>query len=222
MSTEPRDSFLTRWARLKRETAKAPEPAPEPPPPEDEETRAAKAKELEERLAALPKLEDIGPETDVTVFLQDWVPHALRNAALRRVWSSDPRITDFMEVADYQLDWNTPGGAPGYGPLEPGFDAQAHLRRVFREVIPEDVHDRDGLSQASADANATDHDAAVQHDLASETPESDPEINTKVVHRDAIASAAPAEAEDAVQQERPEQPRVSRRRHGGALPEKAS
>jgi hypothetical protein len=119
--------FLSRWSRLKRGEPVAPPPPAEAPPAAPELT----PEELEARLAELPPIEEIGPETDVTRFLADWVPKALRDAALRKAWTSDPRIAGFVEVADFQWNWNVPGGAPGCGPLEPGFDAVAHIEQLF-------------------------------------------------------------------------------------------
>jgi hypothetical protein len=37
--------------------------------------------------------------------------------ALREIWRTDPAVRDFVGPADYAWDWNTPGDAPGYGPL---------------------------------------------------------------------------------------------------------
>lgn len=115
-------SFLQRWSRLKRDAdAALPEPLAEP-----------EADALgEEEIAALPDIGTLTAESDITGFLRKSVPPALRNAALRRMWLLDPAIRDFVGPArDYSYDWNTPGGVPGNGPLEPGA-ATAMLRRIF-------------------------------------------------------------------------------------------
>lgn len=62
----------------------------------------------------LPPLESLGPGSDLRPFLRPGVPAALRGAALRRVWSTDPAIRDYIGPADYAWDWNTPGGVPDY------------------------------------------------------------------------------------------------------------
>ena len=39
-------------------------------------------------------------------------PQALRSAALRKAWTADPLIRDFVNSLDYGWDFNTPGGLP--------------------------------------------------------------------------------------------------------------
>jgi hypothetical protein len=114
---DDREGFLARWSRRKREAREGGEPA-EPDtaaaPPQAEQ--AAPPAEAEEPidLSALPKLEDLTPASDITAFLRKGVPLSLRNAALRRIWSLDPAIRDYIGPVDYGWDWNTPGGVPDY------------------------------------------------------------------------------------------------------------
>ena len=67
-------------------------------------------------------MDELTPETDITVFLRKGVPEFLKNAALRRMWSLDPAIRDYVsEAREYAYDWNVPGGVPGEvtaGPAE--------------------------------------------------------------------------------------------------------
>ncbi|MBL7309634.1 DUF3306 domain-containing protein, partial [Escherichia coli] len=80
----------------------------------------------------LPSLEALTAETDLTPFLRAGIPAVLRNAALRRMWSLDPAIRDFVsEAREYAYDWNSPGGVPGLGPLLPSDDVQAMLGRLL-------------------------------------------------------------------------------------------
>jgi hypothetical protein len=99
----------------------APElPAPELPAPE------------------LPAIETLTAASDIRAFMQANVPAALRRAALARIWSLDPAIRDFREMADYDWDFNTPGGAPGFGPLEATEEQlETLLARVFPPPPPE-------------------------------------------------------------------------------------
>ena len=102
------EDFLSRWSRRKTEARRA--PAVEPP--------QAERVLSEEELAALPKIDTLQVDTDITPFLRAGVPAALRNAALRKMWLLDPEIRDFVGHArDYDYDWNTPGGVPGSGAL---------------------------------------------------------------------------------------------------------
>jgi hypothetical protein len=127
--SEMSQDFMSRWSRRKLKQADeppiaAPDTAEVPAPDEDEITP--------EELAALPAIESITAATDLTAFLKKGVPLVLRNAVFRRMWSLDPEIRDFVgEARDYSWDWNTPGGVPVSGPLEPGTDIQGMLRRII-------------------------------------------------------------------------------------------
>ncbi len=112
------EGFFARWSRRKRAAREgvAVEPEPEVPPPGEGPPQAAADAAAEEPvdLAHLPKIEEITAETDLSAFFRKGVPAALRNAALRRAWSLDPTIRDFIGPADYAWDWNTPGGVPDF------------------------------------------------------------------------------------------------------------
>src|SRR6202040_522059 len=82
-------------------------------------------------VAKLPSIESITAETDIRNFLAPFVPPALTRAALRRVWTTDPKIRDFVGLADYDWDFNAPGSMAGFGPLE-STDA---LRRQVADLI---------------------------------------------------------------------------------------
>ncbi|GJD94941.1 DUF3306 domain-containing protein [Methylobacterium iners] len=141
------DGFLGRWSRRKREIieaeGKAPEvAAPDAPLEEGSEPDA----ETAEAIAALPPIESLTAESDIGQFLRAGVPHVLRNAALRRMWSLDPSIRDYLcEAREYAYDWNVVGGVPGQGPLLPTDDVEGMLRQVFagtdviEEVEPQPV-----------------------------------------------------------------------------------
>jgi Protein of unknown function (DUF3306) len=128
------EGFLARWSRRKREAAQAPAApappvetdarAPEPPAPVAED--AAPAFDP----ASLPPVESLTPESDITAFLRAEVPAALRQAALRRIWSLDPAIRDFIGPADYAWDYNAPDGVPGFA-LELGGD----VKRLLAQAI---------------------------------------------------------------------------------------
>jgi hypothetical protein len=137
MSSEGND-FLSRWSRRKIEMRREKPPVAAPAPvalPEPEDAQAVSGEEVAltpEELAALPSIEELTPDTDITVFLRKGVPEFLRNAALRRMWSLDPAIRDYVGHArDYSYDWNLPGGVPGNGPLPPGDDVEAMVGRIF-------------------------------------------------------------------------------------------
>ena len=68
---------------------------------------------------SLPPIESITADSNVTAFLRADVPAELTRAALRRAWSIDPSIRDFIGIAENQWDFNDPDGIPGFGPLTP-------------------------------------------------------------------------------------------------------
>ena len=119
------ENLLARWSRRKRDSrtdargVDAPVqdseavasdigvvPPDQTPPPVD--------------LASLPTLDSIGAETDLRAFLGRGVPAELTRAALRRGWSADPAIRDFIGLSENSWDFNAPGGIPGFGALDPG------------------------------------------------------------------------------------------------------
>jgi hypothetical protein len=144
------EGFLSRWSRLKRAGGKEARDTPPVPPasaappavaapiaaPAASPVGAAAPPDAEPEpeidLASLPPIESLTAGTDVTAFLRKGVPMALRNAALRRAWSVDPTIRDFIGPADYAWDWNVPGGAPGYvAEIASGPDAEALADRIL-------------------------------------------------------------------------------------------
>lgn len=215
------EPFLSRWSRLKRgEPASIPEPKVEQNPvAEPAGTGASATPERappDERepfdLAKLPRLEDIGTDTDIRAFLDPRVPTGLQNQALRRAWRLDPVIDTFIEVAENQYDWNTPGGAPGYGPLEavadlPQLLAQATGRLPDPETLsPEAAADEPVPAAAPAPTSAgTDEpppkgEAENRALLAQTDPAPAWQLEPRADTGEAVATALP------------------HRRHGSALP----
>lgn len=106
MSAEERPGFLARWSRLKRGAAREPEAPPEAVPEAEDEPFD---------LSLLPDLASLTAESDVSLFLHQAVPEALRHAALRRIWLLDPAIRDFVGR------WTMPGTStpPRASPASP-------------------------------------------------------------------------------------------------------
>lgn len=125
------ENFVARWSRLKRDTAKetkdktAADAAGHKPGAVADEQRAEGAPPAEGELtepafdpASLPSIESITGSSDIRAFLQKGVPAELTKAALRRVWTTDPAIRDFIGIAENQWDFTDPTAMPGFGPLE--------------------------------------------------------------------------------------------------------
>jgi hypothetical protein len=144
------DDFLARWSRRKRAVADAERAAAQEPPAADlgsdetmdaapgapaDQPSAVAAPEAEFDIAHLPPIESIGADTDISAFLKPGVPSALRHAALRRAWTTDPVIRSFKGLAENDWDFTSPD-TPGFGPLDPGFDVKAMLAQLFGEAPP--------------------------------------------------------------------------------------
>ncbi len=240
------DGFLSRWARRKQavrtaertETPVAPDTAAadaalEPTGYSDAVTpglqpiAATEGREEappDDLLAKLPSLDSLTPDTDLSAFLQNGVPTALRNAALRRMWSLDPAIRDFVsEAREYAYDWNAPGGVPGMGPLLPTDDVKAMLKRVVGGVPP---REQDAPAPEPSDLSAPTQGESAEADIAMR-PESEPLSESlpaphlapnlaPVMAERLHAPVVVAEAETA--EVAPPLPRPRLRRHGGAKP----
>lgn len=157
MSAGGDEGFIARWSRRKREVVEAERPlAPQVPPAE--ELPAA----LEEQAAAAPEPEMVEPPSldlidkdfDLAHWLKQNVPESWKLAALRRAWLTDPTIRNFENPArDYALDWNTPGGAPGYGPLTESDDVAAMVRQIFGDSPePEPAPTASNVAMATSDS----------------------------------------------------------------------
>ena len=54
----------------------------------------------------LPPLDAIGTATDIRPFLEPGVPQDSARAALRRAWTADPAIRDFIGLSENSEDFN--------------------------------------------------------------------------------------------------------------------
>ena len=193
--SEEGEGFLSRWSRRKRAVVegRAPEEAPPPAPLEAKPEALPTEPEDEFDLTSLPPVESLTIESDFKAFLHRKVPLELRSAALRRAWSLDPAIRDFIGPADYAWDFNAPDGVPGFA-LELGGDAMKLLSHALGLDAPAPKPEAEPQDEAPAMAEAP-------------APEAPPAASSF-----SIAEAAP-EAEAS-----PEAPMERLRRHGSALP----
>jgi Protein of unknown function (DUF3306) len=175
------EGFLGRWARLKRSRAAEVSEEPKVEPSESEVEPFDPA--------SLPALETLDAVSDYTAFLKPGVPRELRVLALRRAWATDPAITGYKTLADYDWDFN----APGYGALRVTDNVKELADRVFGMLKAEE-------EPKPAEPESAEPEPPVAEVVAAE-PEPEPE-----------ALSAPEPVLEAA----PEPPR--RRRHGGAVP----
>ena len=198
------EGFLTRWSRRKRGAAtagldrptaeriedRAPCATPEAPNSAQEPGRLVD-------LASLPPIESIGAGSDVRAFLTPGVPADLARAALRRAWSAEPAIRDFIGLSENSWDFTAPDGVPGFGSV-----TGEEVRRLLRQVLGE--------------PNAAEALERLSDDQITDGAKGKPELG------DNHAAAGPrADANYLAPQHefgtREFRPRLRRRRHGGAL-----
>jgi Protein of unknown function (DUF3306) len=233
--SEP-EGFLSRWTRLKHEAVETPEPASKDAPdsalsegaprtapdveadaPPRETTIGKPAIDL----SLLPSIESITATTDIRAFLSAGVPADLARAALRRAWSSDPAIRDFIGLSENSWDFNAPGGIPGFGPIDP-----AEVGRLVAQAIgkPEVAAaagnayppptQADQPQPCESGQTATASDASAASDQRPELQDHRAVASEEIMQRtkaDVAVQEPPERSKDAVTS--------PRRSHGGALPE---
>jgi len=199
-----RDNLLLRWARLKQ-AAKAAEEA-DAASARFDATAAPPATEGPFDPASLPAIESIVADTDIIAFLRAGVPAELTRAALRKAWTSDPVIREFIGIAENQWDFNDPNSIPGFGPLAPmesGVDVLAQISSRF-ERLPGTAEE---LTAAAEPVPLSTDDQSLHRRLAS---------------GDSLLAGTGAVAEIKVTGEGENTPAASdtrkSRRHGSALP----
>lgn len=173
--------------------------------------------------ATLPPVESLTADSDICDFLRAEVPQALRRAALRRIWSLDPAIRDFVGPADYAWDFNAPDGVPGFAPTLDGTAARLLARAVGLEDGGQAAPDAGGAGPAatpraeppavaatpdSPSADPVSSDAAPPA-LSPAPPTLPAAANPSATLRTTGPAAPPAEAGS---------PPPRLRRHGGARP----
>lgn len=155
------------------------------------ETPAPKADVLSE--VSLPPIDSIHAASDLRPFLDARVPIELTRAALRRAWTTDPDIRNFVGLSENAWDFNAPDGVPGFGSV-----TQEDVRRLLADLMEPsgDANRMTETSPESAIAPRTDIPA---------TPDREGEPISQ-------ASEHPDSREEGSGTSSP------RRRHGGALP----
>jgi hypothetical protein len=197
------EGFLGRWSRRKREVTATPAPRPEPP------AAAPPAEALPEfDPASLPPIESLTADSDIAAFLRPQVPAALRSAALRRAWTLDPAIRDYVGPADYAWDYNAADGMAGFS-LELGGDVKRLLAQAIGLVEEEKPPKAPGEMPGEMVGEAAE---ALPDLVAQPVPEAPAEPLTGPTPPPvALAEAVPEPPPPAAAPPRP-------RRHGGARP----
>jgi hypothetical protein len=151
--SEP-ESLLSRWLRLKRESGLEGGGA------ETRKVDSAASADVSSPPAfdpeSLPPIDSIVADSDIQIFLQAGVPADLTCAALRRAWTADPGIRDFIGIAESQWDFNDPAAIPGFGPL----GAADYARHLVTQAVAsldsaaEGTRESPGIVEQPASAGA--------------------------------------------------------------------
>jgi hypothetical protein len=157
--SEP-ENFIARWSRRKRKAAEdaeatkssaAPDAAAQSVHPVQDQREgsdaprarsgASEPPEFAPDPANLPPIETITAETDIRAFLAPGVPPELTRAALRRAWAADPKIRDFVGLADYDWDFNASGAMTGFGSLEMTDELRRQIARMVGRSLANEATD---------------------------------------------------------------------------------
>jgi len=213
--------FFVRWSRRKRE-AKAVVNAPPPTEPAGTPNPASPAAaenppDAEVDLSSLPPIDSIDAATDITAFLRKGIPQELSRAALRRAWTADPAIRDFVGLAENAWDFNDPNAMPGFGPLDCSAE---QIDALVSRIVGGVRSAADSLATAVAEGK---QDRQSNNSGCVPLSESHPtEVGADLATGEELSRDQPSEVPAAVQPEPSEtdraEPALRRRTHGGALP----
>jgi Protein of unknown function (DUF3306) len=206
------EDFLARWSRRKQR-AESGQPLPEPERPAGtppvEASKEAPRPDVD--LANLPPIDAIDATTDITAFLRKGIPQELSRAALRRAWSADPAIRDFIGLAENAWDFNDPNAMPGFGPLD--WSAE-RVEALVGRIVGSLPQAAESLPNPLAEAANVPQSACTQS-MPTEPPDTSPTDKSPSPELQSTPAAPqPTIAEPASSDEIP----MRRRTHGGALP----
>lgn len=210
-------NFLGRWSRRKSEARADAQPEVADRSGEGRQTSMPAATdggdtEPQIDLSVLPPIDSITAATDITAFLRKGIPQELTRAALRRAWTADPAIRDFVGLAENAWDFNDPNAMPGFGPLE---CSEAELGALVDRVVGRGRKVGEDLLQALTNPLDPDKDSLPSRSSEKNFPEevADPQAVREEHSEPPSDHAAPQPqlANQAVL--------LPRRTHGGALPQ---
>ena len=224
------EDFLARWSRRKHSSAAGEKPAPVSTPvsadavPNPAGTVVDNVEPAFDP-ATLPPIDSITAVSDISAFLQQGVPAELTRAALRRVWTADPAIRDFVGLAENAWDFTDPNAMPGFGPLESSDEVRRMIADLVDRIgeaakprVPEVEAEPAQISQNSSASNlpatpATDERPSGES-CASNTEIAESPSDQVLVRSNKEGAAMQHDAAE----HNADVGQLSRRSHGGALP----
>jgi hypothetical protein len=222
--------FLARWSRRKSRasTDKARQTKSENAP--DDIISGASAALVQDENgvpfdpASLPSIESISAESNISAFLEAGVPDDLARAALRRVWSLDPEIRDFVGLSENSWDFNAPGAMAGFGPID-GKEVERLLTRLLGDpdTVAAAVHPsvasplEEDSQRPAGESDPVEYKATNVESVAVSVEGQQSDFNEIDVDGNVVQPGkATAPQSDLIPSECPEP--TPRRGHGGALP----
>lgn len=222
------DDFLSRWSRRKQQAAREAaslrdkenvakvEEIAGSSAAKDAIASAASAEEPLFDLSKLPSLDSIGPDSDVSLFMQPGVPASLSRAALRRAWSADPAIRDFIGLSENSWDFTKPETISGFGPLLPIDD----VKKLLANIISDDDRADEKVATTALQQPDTEGDGRAVASQAADVDSNSVAVEMPVPEQSGDELRC-TKIDPATQHEKPgdEAPvPLLGRRHGGALP----
>jgi hypothetical protein len=199
------EGFLARWSRRKRGAMQTTRSQATPEGTADDAASDAPATSGQPSPvdpASLPPLDSIGAGSDIRAFLAAGVPAELKRAALRRAWSADPAIRDFVGLSENSWDFNAPDGVPGFGAVT----AEDVRRLLERMTAPSQAADPAPVAATTKAADRTPAPASEPDPPGHGPP---PEVQMQRGKENAAVQHTSGGHD----------PILPPRRHGGALPE---
>lgn len=218
------EEFLARWSRRKQEARSGNPAAPESVEPmqADDPTPPSGTAEIppnpDPDLSSLPPIESIDAATDITAFLRKGIPQELSRAALRRAWTADPAIRDFVGLAENAWDFNDPNAMPGFGPLD---CSEAELGELVDRIVGGVRRAAESLPKPLTEPEDEGRQADSEGHAAPQSCSTEAIAEVRSTDEATVKGSPPtpvAPQPDAAQGADGNQSLVGRRTHGGALP----
>jgi hypothetical protein len=216
------EQFLARWSRRKREAkADHSEPAVEEQAADTHgsapsDHAAAEPVPCEVELSNLPPIESIEATTDITAFLRKGVPQELSRAALRRAWSADPAIRDFVGLAENAWNFNDPNAMGGFGPLD--YSAE-QVDGFVRRIVGGVVQTAESITDAPAESAAGAAELAPAQEVLARSSHPEKAITEPRPREESASMEMPSNSAAPQPRAAGEDAPLRRRTHGRALPQ---
>jgi len=220
------EGFLNRWSRRKQAIRDGEEPGLDADPAEaklEEAVTAPGAERIEEtpdpaevarqqrlqanrEAAEAVDLETLDYESDYKVFLKEGVPAALKNAALRKLWRSNPILAVRDGLNDYDVDFNVTDK------ILKEFQSAWQVGRGYKDKAQEVLDEMEAKSAALAEereaAALAAKDETDAEDAALDPEEPDVQPGQPISRAD-VAQIEEEATDEVAEAEEPARPRVS-------------